>query len=155
MALEHTRIIALEPDHAWVEMIQQTSCQACSARKGCGQGSLAEVIGGKRSQLKVPVNDQQYRTLAIGQWVDIEVAETTIIYGALWVYMMPLVLLVSGALLAGAFWSSIYAAPLGAIVGFSLSIVLIKWQSAAPGRLEFLSPKPYLKSETAEPVCRS
>lgn len=152
MAVEHTRIVAIEPDHIWVEMVQQSTCQACSARKGCGQGSIADVIGGKRSRLKVPVSDEQYRSLAIGQWIDIAVEDSAIILGSLWVYLMPLVFIVILALIGGSLLPAA-GAPIGGVAGFVISIVVIRWQSAAPGRLEFLNPKPYIVSKIHAPQC--
>ena len=129
MAVEHCRIIALEPDHIWVDMIQQSSCQACSARKGCGQGSLAEVLGGKRTQMQVAISDSQYKNLAIGQWVDIEVSESAIILGALWVYLMPLLLMIFSALIVAAISPGQVTGAIGAVIGFIIAItaVLFTW----------------------------
>lgn len=96
MITETGHVVAVEEGTVWVQTIRQSACQSCSARQGCGQRVLASVSGGKANQ--VLVNNTLGARL--GDEVTLAIAESALLGASLWVYALPLVLLVVGTLLA-------------------------------------------------------
>ncbi|MDF3932676.1 SoxR reducing system RseC family protein, partial [Pseudomonas citronellolis] len=43
MIEEQGRVIGVEPGAVWVETLRQSTCSACNARAGCGQGLLQQL----------------------------------------------------------------------------------------------------------------
>lgn len=120
--LEETgQVVDVEGDFAWVESERQSTCGSCSARKGCGTGVIAKVLGRKRMRLRV-VNRIGAR---VGDQVVIGIAESGVVRGSLAVYAMPLAGLFAGALagqflgqrimITGSDWPAIAGAAAGLI----------------------------------------
>ncbi len=88
-------VVAVEPGVAWVETQRKSACQACSVNKGCGTSVLAKTMGGRRSKVRVlnPIGAKLHEEVVVG------LGESAMISGALAVYVVPLVLMVVGALL--------------------------------------------------------
>ena len=55
MICEQGRVIAVDDASkvAYVQVIQQSSCQSCSAKKGCGTQLMNSVFKGKRHTLEL------------------------------------------------------------------------------------------------------
>ena len=53
MICEKGIVVAVEEDFAWVETRQNSACNACSAKAGCGQGTLNKMFSGRRHFIKV------------------------------------------------------------------------------------------------------
>jgi len=127
--LEETgQVVDVEGDFAWIESERQSTCGNCSARKGCGTGVIAKVLGRKRMRLRV-VNKVGAR---IGDHVVIGIAESGVVRGSLAVYAMPLAGLFAGALAGqllgqrimstGSDWPAIA----GAVVGLIASLFWLR-----------------------------
>ena len=120
MLEEPGRIVEVEGEFAWIESERQSTCGGCSARKGCGTGAIAKVLGRKRMHLRV-VNRID---AAVGDQVVIGIAESGVIRGSLAVYAVPLAGLFAGAIaghLAGGYLAEAATdlpAMAGAIAGF-------------------------------------
>nr|WP_298142355.1 SoxR reducing system RseC family protein [uncultured Pseudomonas sp.] len=127
MIEEQGRVIALEPGAVWVETLRKSTCSSCSAKAGCGQGVLDKLgVEGRRGHVRALCDLQ----LEIGDAVVIGVREDLLVRGALLVYLIPLLGLFAGALLAQ--WLTL-GEPLvivGAALGFLLSWILVRWRSA-------------------------
>ena len=94
MIEESGRVVATDGDTAWVETSRRTSCGSCEA-KGCGTGTLSQILGRKTQQLRVnnPIG-------AIpGDQVILGIEESALIKGSLAVYLVPLLALLGGGLL--------------------------------------------------------
>ena len=117
MITETGRVVAAEADKVWVQTIRQSACQSCSARQGCGQRVLASVSGGKANQVLV----NNTLGVQVGDEVTLAIAESALLAASLWVYALPLVLLVVGAVLAQ--WLAPESEPI-AIAGAALGLVM-------------------------------
>ena len=84
--------------YAWVETQRRSACGACSASDGCGTGTLAKVWGERR----VRVRAISTWPLRPGDAVIVGLAEGALLGGSLLVYLLPIVLLLAGALLGQA-----------------------------------------------------
>ena len=72
---------------------QQTSCSHCSSQKSCGTGIVSKAIGSK-SHKWILTTDKKVR---VGQIVEIGLPEKKLIHFAAIVYLLPLGMLMLGA----------------------------------------------------------
>lgn len=127
ISAEWGRVIGLDKDSVWLETIQQSSCNSCSAKSGCGFGLMSEQREGRRQQLRI-TRKSQYENLRLGDEVTLILPAHTLIQAVLWVYLLPLFSMLLLAFLAdyqGA--SDVMTAVfsmLGLVLGFA--IVAIK-----------------------------
>lgn len=130
-----TRAIVVRTDgqYAWVQPDQANGCEQC-AGKGCGAGKLARLLCSKPRQFRVGNSINA----ALSDVVVISVAEGAVLRGIGLAYLLPLLLMMLGAML-GNFWFAspglvqaeqrdAYAA-MGAISGLAGGFVLAKWLS--------------------------
>jgi len=127
MSMLETRAVVVETDgqHALVQADQANGCEQCDG-KGCGAGKLSRLFCSKPRQFQVnnPIN------AGVGDEVIVAVVEGAVMRGIGLVYLMPLALLVTGAML-GSFWAQLpeqrdsYAAA-GALFGLAVGFIIAK-----------------------------
>ncbi|MDX1696739.1 MAG: SoxR reducing system RseC family protein [Thiohalobacterales bacterium] len=133
MIEESARIVGLEGEFAWVESERTTTCGSCAARRGCGTGAIARVLGRKRLRLRV-VNSID---ADIGDRVVIGIPESGVVRGSLAVYAVPLAGLFAGALaaqVAGSYLAGSEAdwpAMVGALAGLLAGLAWLRHFSRA------------------------
>jgi len=91
---ESATVISCEGRFAEVETQRRSACGECSAGVGCGSAVIAKWFGDRRARLRV-CNDIDARP---GNQVVIGVREKTLVAASLLVYLLPLVLLLLGAI---------------------------------------------------------
>ncbi|WP_323751267.1 SoxR reducing system RseC family protein [Marinobacter sp.] len=134
MITETGKVIALQGPQAWVQTIQISACESCSARAGCGQRALAAVSGGKANQVLVlNTGDAQ-----VGDEVVIGVDEQSLLTASLAVYGVPLLFMVlmsiGGYRLLG---EMDLVAIVGALLGLATGFWLVRrWQSRSGDRFQ-------------------
>ena len=97
MLEEPGRVVAVEAGAVWVETLRRSTCSACSANAGCGQGVMEKLgVGQRRAYLRA-LTDLR---LAVGDGVVVGIREDLLLRSALLVYLLPLLGLFAGALLA-------------------------------------------------------
>ncbi|MGA9666707.1 MAG: SoxR reducing system RseC family protein [Gallionella sp.] len=117
-------VIQILKSHALVQANQGNGCEQCDG-KGCGTGKLAQLFCSKPRLFQVdnPIN------AGVGDEVVISVAEGAILRGIGVVYLLPLLLLLVGAMLgnlaAHAGQTDTYAAS-GGLLGLFAGFVLAK-----------------------------
>ncbi len=102
LLVETGRVVSIEQDCLWIETIQKSACQSCSARSGCGQHVLSSLVE-RSSYLRVLLNGRNPDDFHRGSIVKIGVPADVIAKGALIVYLLPLVGMLLGAVL-GQVW---------------------------------------------------
>lgn len=126
-----TRAIVVQVDgkHALVQANQGNGCGQCGG-KGCGTGKLSQLFCSKPRQFQVdnPVN------AGVGDEVIVSVAEGAVLRGIGLVYLLPLLLLLTGATLGSLLAAQpeqrdIYAA-IGALSGLAAGFIFAKWTSS-------------------------
>ncbi|ARN75354.1 SoxR reducing system RseC family protein [Oceanicoccus sagamiensis] len=130
MIKETGRVVAIETDCLWVETIRQSTCNSCSAQKGCGHGILNKATAGRLNHMRVLLRDQPASDFAVDDEVDISIPEQVLVTGALLVYLLPLISLLAGTLLVSAFWQGDLAAFLGAVLGFIAGLAGVKYHAS-------------------------
>ena len=132
MFSEAGRVVAVEPDSLWVEVIQTSACEACKAQKGCGQSALTKVFSARRQHVKALLTEgdtaERYQ---VDDWVEINVPEDTILQGVALVSVLPLMSLIGGALLG----QELFGAAEGKVIltslaGLAVGMLLVRWISA-------------------------
>lgn len=118
-------VIRLEGKEALVESTQGGGCGNCDSENGCGSGKLSQLFCSTPRRFRVR-NDANAQ---VGSLVQVTLEEGVLLRSALLMYMLPLVLLLGGAL-AGAQWanevnSDAWSA-IGGLIGLSLGFVLVK-----------------------------
>jgi len=95
MIEEPAVVVEAGAGYAWVETRRRSACGACSASEGCGTAVLAKVWGDRRARVRA------LSTLPLqpGDAVIVGLAEGALLRGSLLVYLLPIVLLLAGALL--------------------------------------------------------
>ncbi len=126
MITETGRVVAIEPDALWVETIRRSTCNACSAQKGCGTGLLNRIGDGRRNQLRALLRGKDPGQFHIDDNVEISVPEHVLLIGSAMVYLLPLVAMLVGMGLAQHFLASQGWAAVGALLGFVAGMGLVR-----------------------------
>jgi sigma-E factor negative regulatory protein RseC len=131
MMIESGRVVAVERDGLWVETIRKSTCGTCAVQKGCGHGIINRMTDGSRNYLRVLPGDHSLSECAVDDQVRFAVPEEVILRGSLVVYVLPLLCMLSGALLAvrAVPGNQDLLAAIGAAVGFVAGIGLVRWHA--------------------------
>jgi sigma-E factor negative regulatory protein RseC len=141
-------VIRLDGQFALVEAQRESSCGQCNAKKGCGTGILENSLGRRVMRLKA-IN--QCNALP-GDEVVVAVPEKGFIKSAFFTYLLPLLLMLLGAVVAQqmpglASWNSQdLVALLGAGVGFAVALLLLRRYSLQMEKDASLQPVVVRKS---------
>ena len=134
MIEESAVVVEAGDGYAWVETRRRSACGTCSASDGCGTATLAKVWGDRRTRVRA------ISTLSLqpGDAVIVGLAEGALLRGSLLVYLLPLALLLAGALLGQAAFAGageepvILAGAMGLGLGFlAANIASRRWRSDA------------------------
>jgi sigma-E factor negative regulatory protein RseC len=135
-------VIQVEGRNAIVQASQVNGCEQCNG-KGCGTGKLSRLFCGEQRRFRVenPIN------AGVGEEVVISVAEGAILHGIGLVYLLPMLLMVMGAMLGNTMighpspgQNDIYAAT-GAMLGLAAGFVAVKWISSVRAGYQY---QPYI-----------
>lgn len=126
MIYETGRVIAVESDSLWVETIRSSTCNSCSAQKGCGHGILNKVANSRRSYVRALLVDRSADDFHIDDEVEISIPEQVLVGGALLVYLLPLLSMLAGALLLAQWFTSDVVQFIGAVAGFCLGLLFVR-----------------------------
>lgn len=133
MLTETGRVVALEADGLWVETIRRSTCGTCAAQKGCGHGLLNRISDGRRGYVRVLPGNQAIEDYRIDDQVLISIPEEVILRGSFIAYILPLIVMLLGAL-AAVNWlpgSGDLLALLGAGGGLAVGFALVRWHAAS------------------------
>jgi len=125
---EAGRVVAIDENCLWVETIQSSTCSSCSAQKGCGQGMVAKWTG-KTVQIPVLLEGRSPEQFSLHDEIELGIPENVVVAGSLFVYLTPLFGLVVGALALQWWLASELTAIIGAVLGFGLGALVVRWHS--------------------------
>ena len=119
-------VIRVEGKEALVESTQGGGCGNCDSENGCGSGKLSQLFCSEPRRFRVR-NDGNAQ---VGALVQVTLAEGVLLRSALLMYILPLLLLLVGAM-GGAQWPSDAASSdsysaIGGLLGLALGFVLVK-----------------------------
>lgn len=133
MVEERGRVVAIEPGAIWVETIQRSGCQGCSAKSACGTGLLGDYLSSRgalsgASRIRVALNSWDTAQISLNDTVIIGITENALASSAILIYLLPLVTLVLAAL-AGDSLAGEVGAMAGAALGLLGGATLVRWHS--------------------------
>ena len=126
MLEENARVVAVEAGAVWVETVRRSTCSACSASAGCGQGLMEKLGVGERRGYVRALAAQDY---AVGDHVVIGIPEDLLVRSSLLVYLLPLLGLFGAALLAERLALGESFVILAGLGGFAACWWLARWRS--------------------------
>ena len=95
MITETGRVVAVEQDCLWVETIQSSTCDSCSAQKGCGQSLIAK-WDGNTSFIRVLLQGRDPADYHLHDTITVGIPEQVVANGSLLVYLTPLLVMMAG-----------------------------------------------------------
>lgn len=99
MIKEQGVVIDVKEQFIWVETSVKSSCSSCAAKSNCGTGAIARSVAGK-TVVNVVENHLNAKN---GDLVEIGIDEDTLLSGAFYLYILPLVTAMAAAFSAQ-FW---------------------------------------------------
>jgi sigma-E factor negative regulatory protein RseC len=128
MIEERAVILSLQSDPSQTETIatleieRKTACGLCGQTRGCGNSIWGKLFGHQTTAFKA----QNRINAKVGQSVIVGINEKALLKSALLLYILPLVTLFIGAILASQLWHSDGSTMLGAAVGLALGLFWVK-----------------------------
>jgi len=123
--IEEQGVVVLADD-AWatVRVERKSTCGSCSARSGCGNGVLSQVLGRRALELRIPNSDG----LRPGERVTLGVRDQALVSGAVAMYLLPLLGLMLAPITLGWFvpGTADGVLVLAGIAGFVLGLVGVR-----------------------------
>jgi len=86
---QQATIVRCDESTVWLEAERKSTCSGCKVKQGCGTGLLEKHVGKRFSQVSVKRTGEA----KVGQTVQLEIPEETLLQGALLMYILPLLLL--------------------------------------------------------------
>ena len=125
MIEETGRVLSIEEGFADVETIRTSSCTSCRARHGCGHHAIAQVSSSNRMRMRAidPLS------VEIGQSVVVGIPEDTLLQASVWMYLIPLLGLVCGAVIPSLWGGESGIAVIFSIIGFAGGLLLARNKS--------------------------
>ena len=126
MILETATVTAIESDALWVEAVQKSACETCTAQKGCGTAVLSKLTG-RTSRLRVLKSKDTAASYRVGQQVTIAIPEDVVVLASVCAYLIPLGASLTGLWLMG---PGDLSSVLGAILGLGIGGGLVSLYNA-------------------------
>lgn len=126
MILETATVTAVESDALWVEAVQKSACETCTAQKGCGTAVLSKLTG-RTSRLRVLKSSHSTELYTVGQQVTIAIPEDIVVLASVCAYLVPLGFSLIGLWLFG---SSDILSVIGAVLGLAFGGGLVSMYNA-------------------------
>lgn len=126
MIEERGRVLSVESGAVWVETVRHSACSSCQARAGCGQSLMQRLGVGSRQGFIRALDDGHCR---VGDEVLIGIPESAVLHGSALVYMLPLLALFVGALLAHGAGAGEPAIILAGFAAMAVGFAAVRWHS--------------------------
>ncbi len=91
MLIEQVKVLEYDNGKALIECYSKSACGGCSAKNSCGTQSLSELTG-KKNQILLEIDVNQ--VLKQGDIIQIGLKETALLTGVIWLYGIPLFILI-------------------------------------------------------------
>jgi len=131
MSMLETRaiVVQVQGEEALVEAKGGGGCGNCSSEGGCGSGKLTQLFCNKPRRFKV--HNESHAV--VGDEVQILLQDGILLRGSILMYVVPLVLLLTGGMIGSSLGGDAASrdgfAAVGAVIGLSVGFVLARWLS--------------------------
>ncbi|MCB1776459.1 MAG: SoxR reducing system RseC family protein [Candidatus Competibacteraceae bacterium] len=127
MIEEQARVAEAGDGYAWVEIERRSACGSCQVSGGCGTATLAKIWSGRQMRTRA-ISDLPLRP---GDEVIVGLADGVLLRGALLAYLVPLALMLAGALLGEATFASAGEEPVILLGGLGLGLGFLVVRAAS------------------------
>ncbi len=110
------------PPMATIEVVRKSACGLCGQTTGCGNAFWGKLFAHKASSFKA----QNQINAKVGQSVIVGIDEAAVMKSALILYLIPLVIMLLGAILATQIIDTDLSAMIGAAIGLVLGYFWVK-----------------------------
>lgn len=93
MIEQRGKVVEIEGEVVWVSYVRQTACQSCKSESVCGNSYLEKWASGKITHIPVLSNGL---ALELGEEVIVGIDERTVLTASMFVYALPILLLLAG-----------------------------------------------------------
>lgn len=152
MITETGRVVAVEADSLWIETIRRSTCNSCSAQKACGHGLMNKMDSGRQHHVRALLDGLSADDFKLDDEVEISIPEQVLVVGAMVVYMLPLLLMLAGAIITAQFLAGDVAAFVGSVVGLSLGLGLVRYHSYRTRNQQNFQPQVVANKTRSVPV---
>ena len=111
-------VVEVTDGGVWVQTQRQSGCQSCSSQGSCGVGVLSKALNRRHHRVWAATDIP----LAAGDQVQLVLPASALVQASLLMYLLPLVGLIGGAIVAQQLFSAVGASVLGAALGFGLPL---------------------------------
>jgi len=125
MIKEQAKVIAVKDGQVSIEIDRSSACGSCSARNGCGTSILDRFF--KRTDNHMVIKSDL--DIVVGDEIVVGLQEGALIKGSFVVYTVPLLLLLAVAVIAKQITGSEAASIIGAVTGFVLGLLYVRYFS--------------------------
>jgi sigma-E factor negative regulatory protein RseC len=140
MIEEHAVILSLDNlssiPTATLEIERKTACGLCGQTRGCGNSIWGKLFAHQSTAFKA----QNNINAKVGQSVVVGINETALLKSALLLYILPLVTLFLGAILATWLNSNDVSAMVGALLGLILGLLWVKGHTMSSNYFRLQQP---------------
>lgn len=127
MIEERGRVLSVEQGAVWVETVRRSACDSCQARNGCGQSILQRLGLGARSGFIRVLDEQAESRRQPGEEIIIGIPESAVLHGSAVVYLLPLLVLFAGALMAQLAGATEPLIILAGFLGMGIGFAAVRW----------------------------
>ncbi len=121
MIEETATVLSRAGDRIRVQPERRSTCGQCSARAGCGTAVLSRYLGRREAPLELPDETGAQP----GERVRLGIRESALLRGSLTVYLVPLLTLGGGALLAESLGGGEGATAVAGLAGLALGFLWV------------------------------
>lgn len=119
MIEETALVVDATDDYIWVEAKARSACSTCGSQSGCSTSSLSKLFGIRQQRIRLP-NTFSSR---IGEQVVIGVEDQVMVSASLAAYILPVVLMIAGGIIADSAGLGDAQSALGALAGLALGLL--------------------------------
>ena len=149
MIEEEATIIDHNKEFLWVEAQRKSGCNHCNSTSSCTTSVLAKIFPEKTSVFRLK-NQLQLKT---GDQVIIGIPDEVLLKSAIWIYLLPLIAMIAGALISNGINFSDFGQFISAITAMTLSFYFIRYYFSNKEKTHDLTPVLLKKiPQTVQPV---
>ncbi|MTI14112.1 SoxR reducing system RseC family protein [Sansalvadorimonas verongulae] len=127
MIEERGRIVKVDDGFVWVETLRKSTCGSCQAKNSCGEGILNRL---KPFRNHAYIRASNRYPVAEGDEVTIALPEEAVVSASLLVYLFPLLLLLSGAVIGAGLELAEPLVIVLSLTGLLSGFGLVRWWTA-------------------------
>jgi sigma-E factor negative regulatory protein RseC len=122
MIEEYAIVTGRVGDEATLEIERRTACGLCGKKRGCGNATWGKLLGHKSHAFTA----ENMINANVGEYVVVGIEERAVLNSVFFLYVVPLLGLLIGAVMVDAFFDNEFYVILGAVSGLVLGFFWVK-----------------------------